>query len=132
MTLAAQAFNNIDPRMNAEVRSLDLDQWKYLVSHIGEPATAQIIVEYLDNDPAARAHVGAIYMRARDTIQRSRPDGARGRRLGEMLGRSVGRIFPSAKRAQSRPVADGRPGACDDQPCERLVWPELRPDMLSA
>lgn len=55
-------------QLSTVMRSMDVDQWKYLVSRISNPTTAKIIVEYLDSDPNAKLQFAGIYVRARETV----------------------------------------------------------------
>ncbi|MBK8772933.1 MAG: hypothetical protein IPM06_21220 [Rhizobiales bacterium] len=71
-TQSAQPSADKISQLNVNLRSMELGQWKYLISKIDEPTTARIIVEYLDSEPAQKARFAGIYIRARDTVQRSR------------------------------------------------------------
>jgi hypothetical protein len=95
-----------------QMRLIDLKQWESLVSRIAEPATAEVIVEFLDTDPTLKGRHAGIYMRARETVLRTRARRAKADKRREWLRRCLDWISRSSRRARGKP---------------RLVWPELLP-----
>lgn len=122
---SAQSSSDKISQLNAHLRSMELGQWKYLVSRIDEPTTARIIVEYLDGEPAQKARFAGIYIRARDTVQRSRVRYARALKWGQMLGRLTAWAIRSTRRRTDSRSAGGTGGARTEPPTDALVWPEL-------
>jgi hypothetical protein len=109
------------------MRSMDVDQWKYLVSRISNPTTAKIIVEYLDSDPTAKLQFAGIYVRARETVQRSRIRYAKAKQWGERLARLMSWISSSAtKLRQRQSVAVDLNTLRKETPNQQpLIWPVL-------
>jgi hypothetical protein len=122
MNKAAPA-DAVHQQLNAKMRSMEVDQWKYLVSRINEPTTAKIIVEYLDNDPAMKGRYAGIYLRARDTVQRSRVRYAKAFKWGQLFARLLARSSSDKQATVSQPRAQD--GVRKDPPAPPLVWPEL-------
>lgn len=125
MTQSAQPSADKISQLNVNLRSMELGQWKYLISKIDEPTTARIIVEYLDSEPAQKARFAGIYIRARDTVQRSRVRYARALKWGQMAGRLTAWIIRSARRRSDGRTAGSTGGARSETPADALVWPEL-------
>lgn len=125
MTQSAQPSADKISQLNAHLRSMELGQWKYLISKIDEPTTARIIVDYLDSEPAQKTRFAGIYIRARDTVQRSRVRYARALKWGQMAGRLTAWIIRSTRRRSARHFAGSTGGARVEPPADAQLWPEL-------
>lgn len=114
-------------QLSTVMRSMDVDQWKYLVSRISNPTTAKIIVEYLDSNPTAKLQFAGIYVRARETVQRSRIRYAKAKQWGERLARLMSWISSSAtKLRQRQSVAVDQNTLRKETPNQQpLIWPVL-------
>ena len=122
---ARSPADKLSQQLNANLRSMELGQWKYLVSKIDEPTTARLIVEYLDNEPAQKARFAGIYIRARDTVQRARVRYARALKWGQMAGRLTRWVIRSTRgRAAGRSVVNTG-GARSEPQADAQLWPEL-------
>lgn len=101
----------VNQRLSMQMRLIDLKQWESLVSRIAEPATAEVIVEFLDSDPTLKNRHAGIYMRARETVLRHRARQAKAEQRKELLHRCLAWITRSSHKPRAKP----------------LVWPELLP-----
>ena len=108
-----------------QMRSMDVAQWKYLVARLNSPTTAKIIVEYLDHDPALKSRYAAIYIRARDTVQRSRVRYAKAFKWGQLTVRVLAWISRSSQKAPVASPTCAEDSVRKDTPVPPLVWPEL-------
>ena len=122
---ARSATDKLSQQLNANLRSMELGQWKYLVSRIDEPTTARIIVEYLDSEPAQKARFAGIYIRARDTVQRARLRYARALKWGQLAGRLTRWVVRSTRRRAAGRSANSTAGARSQPQADAEVWPEL-------
>lgn len=111
-------------QLNVSMRSLDVEQWKYVVSRISNPTTAKIIVDYLDSDPAARLQFAGVYVRARETVQQSRIRYAKAKQWGERFGRLMAWVSKTTRRLPTNtsvePSVKGQ-----EENRQPLIWPAL-------
>ena len=111
--------------LSTQMLSMDVAQWKVLVARINEATTARIIVEYLDSNSVQKNRYAGIYLRARDTVQRSRVRYAKAYTWGQRparFGAWISRI--SQKATVSSPIR-AQDSIRKETPVPPLVWPEL-------
>lgn len=122
MTFTAKS-EDTQAQLNASMRTMEVAQWKYLVKRIHKPTTARIIVEYLDENLALKARFAGVYIRARDTVQRSRARYAKAMQYGRWFARVLSWLArkPADNTAVSRSASSG----CRPANTQHLVWPEL-------
>ena len=125
MNQQSASSDAIHQRLNAEMHSMEFEQWKYLVSRISAPTTARIIVEYLDSDAAQKARHAGIYLRARDTVQRSRVRYAKACQWSQLSVRFFAWVFRLGRKAPASPLP-APDSVRKDVPVPPLVWPELQ------
>ena len=118
-------FDAAHQQLITQMRSMELAQWKYLVARLHSPTTAKIIVEYLDHDPALKSRYAAIYIRARDTVQRSRVRYAKAFKWGQLTVRFLAWISRSSQKAPVASPTRAEDSVRKDTPVPLLVWPEL-------
>ena len=72
--------------VNRNRRAVEEDNaWAALYRDIGQPSTAEEVVKYLDKDEAARQTHFALYLRAKDTMRRSKEAKERQKRVGNFV-----------------------------------------------
>jgi hypothetical protein len=103
----AQTVQNLDVQM----RSMEVEQWKYMVSRINDPTTAKVIVEYLQYESELKERYAGIYLRARGTVERFRVHQAKALKRAQLFARLGGWISRLGKQPKPEP----------------LVWPKLNP-----
>lgn len=111
--------------LGAAMRTMEVDQWKYLVARIDDPATARLVVEFLDNDPALKGRYAGIYIRARDTVQRARVRYAIALKWGQRIARLWVWMRQVSKTATPSARAAKGPAQRPLRKESALAWPEL-------
>ncbi len=66
-------------------RPSDFDHWLEIGKRVDDPATAEIIVDFMDRHPTVKARLGGLYVRAQDTLRQRRV--ALGKEVAEQLAR---------------------------------------------
>ena len=91
------------------------------------PSPADGGPQYLDSDPNAKLQFAGIYVRARETVQRSRIRYAKAKQWGERLARLMSWISSSAtKHRQRQSVAVDQNTLRKETPIQQpLIWPVL-------
>ena len=111
--------------LSTQMLSMDVAQWTILVARINEPTTARIIVEYLDGNSVQKNRYAGIYLRARDTVQRSRVRYAKAYRWGQLSARFVAWISRFSQKATVASPIRAQDSIRKETPVPPLVWPEL-------
>lgn len=112
--------------LSTQMLSMDVAQWKVLVARINEPTTARIIVEYLDSNSGQKNRYAGIYLRARDTVQRSRVRYAKAYKWGQSSARFFARIARFGQKATVASPIRAENSVRKEMPVQTpLVWPEL-------
>ena len=98
----------------------DLEHWQEIGKRIEDPATAELVVNFMDQHPALKARLGGLYVRAQETLRQKRLAlaraaaeemnreqaarrqffqhiGSRARRAGDLAYRSVRLVFRGAR-----------------------------------
>ena len=111
--------------LSTQMLSMDVAQWTILVARINEPTTARIIVEYLDGNSVQKNRYAGIYLRARDTVQRSRVRYAKAYTWGQRSARFVAWISRFSQKATVASPIRAENSVRKETPVPPLVWPEL-------
>jgi hypothetical protein len=121
-TQTAQSDMN---RLDAAMRSMEVHQWQYLVSRITNPTTARIIVDFLDSDPKAKLQHAGIYVRACETVQRSRIRYAKAKKWGGRFARLMSWISKGIGKLRQHHSANVEMSARNTPDQQPLTWPVL-------
>ena len=111
--------------LSTQMLSMDVAQWTILVARINEPTTARIIVEYLDGNSVQKNRYAGIYLRARDTVQRSRVRYAKAYTWGQRSARFVAWISRFSQKATVASPIRAQDSIRKETLVQPLVWPEL-------
>ena len=111
--------------LSTQMLSMDVAQWTILVARINEATTARIIVEYLDGNSVQKNRYAGIYLRARDTVQRSRVRYAKAYRWGQLSARFFAWISRFRQKATVASPIRAENSVRKETPVPPLVWPEL-------
>ena len=111
--------------LSTQMLSMDVAQWTILVARINEPTTARIIVEYLDGNSVQKNRYAGIYLRARDTVQRSRVRYAKAYTWGQRFARFVAWISRFSQKATVASPIRAENSVRKETLVPPLVWPEL-------
>ena len=111
--------------LSTQMLSMDVAQWTILVARINEPTTARIIVEYLDGNSVQKNRYAGIYLRARDTVQRSRVRYAKAYTWGQRSARFVAWISRFSQKATVASPIRAENSVRKETLVPPLVWPEL-------
>ena len=112
--------------LSTQMLSMDVAQWKVLVARINEATTARIIVEYLDSNSVQKNRYAGIYLRARDTVQRSRVRYAKAYKWGQLSARFFAWLSRVSQKATVASPIRAKNSVRKETPVQPpLVWPEL-------
>ena len=111
--------------LSTQMLSMDVAQWTILVARINEATTARIIVEYLDGNSVQKNRYAGIYLRARDTVQRSRVRYAKAYTWGQRSARFVAWISRFSQKATVASPIRAQDSIRKETLVQPLVWPEL-------
>lgn len=74
------------PSIYEDVAQSDLSLWKKLVQRVDDPVIARELCNFFDDNPEVASRRPGAAIAARVTVQRSRINYAKGRRLGQQVG----------------------------------------------
>ncbi|PTT79234.1 hypothetical protein DBR42_21775 [Pelomonas sp. HMWF004] len=109
------------PSIYEDVAQSDLSLWKKLVQRVDDPVIARELVHFFDDNPGLASRRPGAAIAARVTVQRSRINYAKGRRLGQQVG-----IACSLLGAAMRLVVRGAVAGCKALAAMRPVQPVER------
>lgn len=101
------------PNPFAELAAADCELWRLMIARVNEPDVAQLLVEFLDSEPAMRSKRTGVYLAAHATLDRAekqRQDALQKAMRAAAAGRLAARAFAAcavAMRFALRTVALG-------------------------